>query len=94
MVVPPVICIAQSPYCHPASHVHHTACLHAQDHQLWDRPENLPHNVPAYVVTKDAPGSDVTGAMGASLAVGSLVWQKRDPAYAAKLLAGAKKLYK
>lgn len=48
----------------------------------------------AYVVTAEAPGSDVAGAMSAALGASYVVFKKRDPAYAAKLLEGAKRLYK
>lgn len=45
-------------------------------------------------MTKDAPGSDLAGAMGAALASAHMVFEKHDKAYAAKLLTGAKRLYK
>lgn len=63
------------------------------DHAGWTRPEDIIGPVPVYVLTPDAPGSDLAGAMGAALAAAHMVFKERDPAYAKKLLEGAKTLY-
>ena len=65
-----------------------------QDHAVWGRPEDVQGPVPAYTVTKDKPGSDVVGAMGAALAAASVAFKTANPAYSAKLLDAATKAYK
>lgn len=50
--------------------------------------------MPVYVVTPEAPGSDVVGAMGATLAAASVAFKKVNPEYSEKLLAASIKAYK
>lgn len=66
----------------------------AQDHGVWGRPEDVKGPVPVYVVTPEAPGSDVVGAMGATLAAASVAFKKVNPEYSEKLLAASIKAYK
>eukprot|EP00877_Chromochloris_zofingiensis_P004636 jgi/Chrzof1/14173/Cz08g28050.t1 len=65
-----------------------------QDHSGWTRPEDVTGAVPVYVVTPSKPGSDVVGAMAASLAAASVIFTSTDYAYSVKLLAAALKAYK
>lgn len=65
-----------------------------QDHAVWGRPEDVIGAVPAYAVTKDRPGSDAVGAMGAALAAAAVAFQGTDKAYSAKLVDAATKAYK
>jgi hypothetical protein len=65
-----------------------------QDHAMWNRPEDIPGNKPVYALTPSAPGSDVASAMGASLAIASVLYAQSNPVYSAELLKGAKTLYK
>jgi endoglucanase len=65
----------------------------AQDHSIWGRPEDVAGPVPVYTVTKERPGSDVVGAMGAALAAASVVFKTVDKAYSDKLLDAATKAY-
>jgi hypothetical protein len=66
----------------------------AQDHGVWGRPEDVKGPVPVYVVTPDTPGSDVVGAMGATLAAASVVFKKVNPEYSQELMAASIKAYK
>lgn len=64
-----------------------------QDHANWDRPEDVKGPVPVYLVTPQAPGSDVVGAMAAALAAASAVFKTVDPKYSQQLLLAAQKGY-
>ncbi len=66
----------------------------AQDHAVWGRPEDVSGSVPVYTLTKDRPGSDVVGAMGAALAAASVAFKGVDRAYSDRLLDAAIKAYK
>ncbi|KAF3336134.1 endoglucanase 1-like protein [Carex littledalei] len=64
-----------------------------QDHRCWERPEDMdtPRNV--YRVTAQNPGSDVAAETAAALAAASIVFKNCDPAYSAKLLHAATKVF-
>ncbi|XP_010906451.1 endoglucanase 1 [Elaeis guineensis] len=64
-----------------------------QDHHCWERPEDMdtPRNV--YKVTSQNPGSDVASETAAALAAASIVFRRTDPAYSAKLLQTAMKVF-
>lgn len=64
-----------------------------QDHAIWGRPEDVKGPVPVYIVTPQAPGSDVVGAMAAALAAASEVFKSVDPKYSQQLLVAAQKGY-
>ena len=66
----------------------------AQDHGVWGRPEDIKGPVPAYAVTKDRPGSDAVGAMGAALGAAAVAFKGVNDAYSAQLAAAATKAYK
>jgi hypothetical protein len=63
------------------------------DHNLWRRAEDVKEQRPAYVCTPSKPGSDVAAAMAAALAATAVAFKGRDPAYADRTLAEARKLY-
>jgi hypothetical protein len=60
---------------------------------VWGRPEDVKGPVPVYTVTPAAPGSDVVGAMGATLAAASVAFRRVDAKYSAQLLAASLKAY-
>ncbi|XP_073010662.1 endoglucanase 1-like [Typha latifolia] len=64
-----------------------------QDHRCWERPEDMdtPRNV--YRVTAQNPGSDVAAETAAALAAASIVFRDSDPAYSAKLLQTAMRVF-
>ncbi|KAF6252704.1 endo-beta-1,4-glucanase [Scenedesmus sp. NREL 46B-D3] len=65
----------------------------AADHAMWVRPEDVPGPSPVYVLDPSRPGSDVAGTMAAALAQASILFGPSDPAYAAKCLAFARRIY-
>lgn len=83
--------------CHPQDEVYYYQVGDGgQDHSWWGPAEvvDIATNRPAYKVTKDSPGSAVTGEAAASLAVASIVFEKEDPKFAKECLQHAKSLYK
>lgn len=60
---------------------------------VWGRPEDKTAPNPVYTLTRDRPGSDVTGAMAAALGAASVVFKDVNPAYSQQLLAAALKAY-
>lgn len=64
-----------------------------KDHSFWGRPEDMTMDRPAFKITASKPGSDVAAEYAAAMAVGSMVFKERDPAFSAKLLTHAKELY-
>ncbi len=63
------------------------------DHAFWGPPENMTMNRPAYKVTRDVPGSELTAESAAALAAASLAFAPEDAAYSAELLDHARALY-
>ncbi|CAL5060648.1 unnamed protein product [Urochloa decumbens] len=64
-----------------------------QDHRCWERPEDMDTSRSVYKVTPEKPGSDVAGETAAALAAASIVFRGCDPAYSAKLLQTARKVF-
>ncbi|CAL4971743.1 unnamed protein product [Urochloa decumbens] len=64
-----------------------------QDHRCWERPEDMDTPRSVYKVTPEKPGSDVAGETAAALAAASIVFRGCDPAYSAKLLQTARKVF-
>ncbi|XP_008784873.2 endoglucanase 1-like [Phoenix dactylifera] len=64
-----------------------------QDHHCWERPEDMDTARNAYKVTSQNPGSDVAAETAAALAAASTVFRRTDPAYSAKLLQTAAKVF-
>ncbi|CAN6247378.1 unnamed protein product [Urochloa humidicola] len=64
-----------------------------QDHRCWERPEDMDTPRSVYKVTPEKPGSDVAGETAAALAAASIVFRGSDPAYSAKLLQTARKVF-
>ncbi len=64
------------------------------DLAYWSPPEmSLPAGRPASKVTCKNPGTEPVAETAAAMAAGALVFQDRDPAYAAQLLSHAKQLH-
>lgn len=83
--------------CHPEDEVYYYQIGDGGvDHSWWGPAEvvDIATNRPAYKVTKDSPGSAVTGEAAASLAVASIVFKEEDPEFSAECLKHAKSLYK
>lgn len=55
------------------------------DHNCWERPEDMDTPRTAFAVTAQAPGSEVSAEIAAALAAASVVFKRTDPAYS-KLL--------
>ncbi|XP_071145715.1 endoglucanase G-like [Mytilus edulis] len=64
-----------------------------KDHAFWGRPEDMKMDRPAFKITATNPGSDVAAEYAAAMAVGSMVFKEKDPAFSSKLLTHAKQLY-
>ncbi len=63
------------------------------DHRFWGPPEAMRMARPSFKVTAECPGSDLAAETAAALAATSMVFQARDPDYAALLLEHARELY-
>ncbi|KAL8090725.1 hypothetical protein AgCh_039971 [Apium graveolens] len=59
------------------------------DHQCWERPEDMDTSRDVYKVSSNNPGSDVAAETAAALAASSIVFNVTDPSYSAKLLQTA-----
>ena len=64
------------------------------DHAFWGPAEVMTMARPSYVITATQPGSEIAGEAAAALAAGAMVFQSQDAAYAARLLAHARQLYR
>jgi len=62
------------------------------DHQCWERPEDMDTARTAYKVDAGHPGSDVAGETAAALAAASIAFQGVDNGYSTRLLAGARRV--
>lgn len=83
--------------CHPKEDVYYYQVGNgSSDHTFWGPAEvvELRMDRPSYCVTKDKPGSTVTGETAASLAICSLVFKEVDYKYSEECLNHAKSLYK
>jgi hypothetical protein len=67
----------------------------SDDHGWWGPVEVIEEvmNRPAFKVDNSAPGSTVTAATAAALAVAAIIFEASDPDYAAECLAHARQLY-
>ncbi|CAH1790308.1 unnamed protein product [Owenia fusiformis] len=63
------------------------------DHAWWGRPEDMNMPRPAYKVTRQKPGSDLTAETASAFAAGYLVFKDTNPTYAATLLTHARQLF-
>ncbi|KAJ4777040.1 Endoglucanase [Rhynchospora pubera] len=63
------------------------------DHNCWERPEDMDTARTVYNVTADRPGSEVAGETAAALAAASMVFKETDTEYADMLMAGARKAF-
>lgn len=83
--------------CHPEDEVYYYQVGNGgADHSFWGPAEvvDIATDRPSYKVTKDSPGSAVTGEAAASLAAASIVFKDTDSAFSAECLKHAKSLYK
>ena len=65
-----------------------------KDHAFWGPPELMTMERPTYSCNAQKKCSEVSAGMAAALAAGSILFKDDDPAYSAKLLDTAKKIYK
>ncbi|KAF3792090.1 Endoglucanase 23 [Nymphaea thermarum] len=64
-----------------------------QDHNCWERPEDMDTPRTVYTVDQQNPGSDVAAETAAALAASSMAFRPFDPAYAEMLLANAIRVF-
>ena len=64
------------------------------DHSWWGPAEAMSMSRPSYKVTRDNPGSAVSGEAAAALASASIVFAKSDKAYSDECLKHARSLFK
>lgn len=62
------------------------------DHQCWERPEDMDTSRTAYKVDASHPGSDVAAETAAAFASASMALRAADQNYSAKLLNSAKQV--
>ena len=80
--------------CHPEDEVFYYQVGDGNaDHSWWGPCEVMTMNRPSYKVTKDNPGSAVTGEAAAALAIASIVFKDTDKDYSKLCLEHAKSLY-
>lgn len=63
------------------------------DHEVWVPCEFGPLPRPSYAVTDSKPGSDIAGAVSATFAMGSIIFNKIQPTYSKLLLRHARELH-
>ncbi|MGL5865777.1 MAG: glycoside hydrolase family 9 protein [Dermatophilaceae bacterium] len=64
-----------------------------KDHPIWAAPETSAAERRSFKVDATSPGTDVAAETAASMAAASMVFAQEDPAYSAKLLDHATRLY-
>ncbi|KAK1382258.1 Endoglucanase [Heracleum sosnowskyi] len=64
------------------------------DHQCWERPEDMDTPRDVYKVSANSPGSDVAAETAAALAASSIVFKYSDPFYSKRLLKAAINVFK
>ncbi|MBR3341300.1 MAG: glycoside hydrolase family 9 protein [Clostridiales bacterium] len=80
--------------CHPEDEVfYYQVGDGGSDHSWWGPCEVMAMNRPSYRVTKDNPGSAVTGEAAAALAVAAIVFEDTDKEYSKLCLEHAESLY-
>lgn len=65
-----------------------------EDHNCWQRPEDMDTPRTVFAATIEKPSSDVSAEIAAALAATSIVFKYSDQAYSATLLSRAKKVGK
>ena len=80
--------------CHPEDEVfYYQVGDGGTDHSWWGPCEVMSMNRPSYKVTKDNPGSCVTGEASAALAIASIIFEDEDKEYSELCLSHAKSLF-
>ncbi len=80
--------------CHPEDEVYYYQVgSGSQDHTWWGPVEVIDMERPSYKVTRDNPGSAVTGEAAAALAVASIIFKDVDREYSDLCLQHAESLY-
>ncbi|KAL9412080.1 hypothetical protein AB3S75_045653 [Citrus x aurantiifolia] len=64
-----------------------------EDHNCWQRPEDMDTPRTVFAATIEKPSSDVSAEIAAALAATSIVFKYSDQAYSATLLSRAKKVF-
>lgn len=63
------------------------------DHNCWERPEDMDTARTVYTVSTEKPGSEVAGETAAALAASSIVFRPTDPGYSRRLLENAMRAF-
>ncbi|XP_073051118.1 endoglucanase 20-like [Primulina eburnea] len=63
------------------------------DHQCWERPEDMDTTRTLYKISASSPGTEVAADAAAALAAASIVFKEVSPNYSARLLRHAKLLF-
>ncbi|KAG8652815.1 endoglucanase 4 [Manihot esculenta] len=63
------------------------------DHNCWERPEDMDTPRTPYAVSKQFPGSEVSGEIAAALAAASIAFRPKNLAYSARLLKRARMIF-
>eukprot|EP01133_Synstelium_polycarpum_P015025 gene15025-17772_t len=63
------------------------------DHAYWGPPELMTMPRPTYMLTEQAPGTEVAMEAAAALSTCSIIFEETDPIYASQCLAHAKQLH-
>lgn len=63
------------------------------DHNCWERPEDMDTPRTPYAVSKQFPGSEVSGEIAAALAAASIAFRPKNLAYSARLLKRARMVH-
>lgn len=80
--------------CHPEDEVYYYQVGNGgTDHSWWGPVEVISMDRPSYAVTRDNPGSAVTGEAAACLAVTSIIYKDIDPEYSNLCLEHAESLF-
>ncbi|XP_057521569.1 endoglucanase-like [Amaranthus tricolor] len=64
-----------------------------QDHQCWERPEDMDTSRALYKITPSSPGTEAAADASAALAAASMVFKGVDSTYSSKLLNHAQSLF-
>ncbi|CAN0891568.1 Endoglucanase 4 [Linum grandiflorum] len=64
------------------------------DHNCWERPEDMDTSRATFAVSKEFPGSEVSGEIAAALAASAVAFRGVDRQYSAKLLSRASTVFR
>ncbi|KMT12027.1 hypothetical protein BVRB_5g099860 [Beta vulgaris subsp. vulgaris] len=64
-----------------------------QDHECWERPEDMDTPRTLYKITSSSPGTEAAADASAALAAASMVFKGVNPSYSSKLLKHAQSLF-